>query len=132
MLCPPHRPFFQVKKCKEIVTLGISPDKLSYTAAGTHLSPAEFRTAALAAVCDMLCCGTNFVFVFGCHRVVQRCDAADVRATATAAAALHILCVQSSDPNTVILDARNEYESKIGSFQGAIAPPIRQFSDLPR
>lgn len=33
---------------------------------------------------------------------------------------------------TVILDARNEYEHAIGRFDGAILPPIRQFSDFAR
>lgn len=33
--------------------------------------------------------------------------------------------------NTILLDTRNYYESKIGHFQGAIQPPIRKFSQFP-
>lgn len=36
-----------------------------------------------------------------------------------------------SDPNTVVLDARNDYEYKTGTFKGAINPRTRKFSDLP-
>lgn len=33
--------------------------------------------------------------------------------------------------NTILLDTRNYYESKIGNFKGAITPPIRKFSVFP-
>lgn len=36
-----------------------------------------------------------------------------------------------SDPETVILDARNRYEYKSGTFRGAINPETAKFSDLP-
>ncbi|KAJ3215590.1 thiosulfate sulfurtransferase (rhodanese)-like domain-containing protein 2 [Clydaea vesicula] len=36
-----------------------------------------------------------------------------------------------SEGNTVLLDTRNYYESKLGYFKGAITPPIRKFSSLP-
>ena len=36
-----------------------------------------------------------------------------------------------NDPETVILDARNDYEFKIGSFNGAINPGTNGFSELP-
>jgi UPF0176 protein len=36
-----------------------------------------------------------------------------------------------SDPSTVILDARNDYEFRTGSFTGAINPETRKFSELP-
>lgn len=35
------------------------------------------------------------------------------------------------DPNTVIIDARNDYESKMGYFKGALRPRIRTFRQLP-
>ena len=35
------------------------------------------------------------------------------------------------DPGTVIIDARNDYESKMGYFKGAIRPSIRTFRELP-
>src|SRR5699024_6571997 len=35
------------------------------------------------------------------------------------------------DDDTVILDARNDYEYDIGHFRGAIRPDIRTFRDLP-
>eukprot|EP00189_Rhodosorus_marinus_P013938 CAMPEP_0184746652 /NCGR_PEP_ID=MMETSP0315-20130426/9169_1 /TAXON_ID=101924 /ORGANISM="Rhodosorus marinus, Strain UTEX LB 2760" /LENGTH=363 /DNA_ID=CAMNT_0027219327 /DNA_START=188 /DNA_END=1280 /DNA_ORIENTATION=+ len=37
-----------------------------------------------------------------------------------------------ADDRTVVIDIRNEYESKIGKFEGAVGAPLRQFSDLPR
>ena len=36
-----------------------------------------------------------------------------------------------SDPETVILDARNHYEFITGTFRGAINPETEKFSDLP-
>ena len=36
-----------------------------------------------------------------------------------------------SDPETVVLDTRNDYEYKSGSFRGAINPDIKKFSDMP-
>lgn len=35
------------------------------------------------------------------------------------------------DPNTVIIDARNDYEYDLGHFRGAIKPEITNFRDLP-
>ena len=36
-----------------------------------------------------------------------------------------------SDPETIVLDARNDYEYKGGSFPGAVNPATKKFSDLP-
>ncbi len=36
-----------------------------------------------------------------------------------------------SDPDTVVLDTRNDYEYKTGTFKHAINPQTRKFSDLP-
>lgn len=36
-----------------------------------------------------------------------------------------------SDPETIVLDARNRYEYEIGTFRGAINPQIDSFSQLP-
>jgi UPF0176 protein len=36
-----------------------------------------------------------------------------------------------SDPDVVVIDARNDYEVAIGSFQGAHDPRTRSFSELP-
>jgi UPF0176 protein len=36
-----------------------------------------------------------------------------------------------SDPDVVLVDTRNDYEVAIGTFQGAIDPNIRTFSELP-
>ncbi|QHE51508.1 rhodanese-related sulfurtransferase [Pontibacillus sp. HMF3514] len=35
------------------------------------------------------------------------------------------------DENTIILDARNDYEYDLGHFRGAIRPDVRTFRDLP-
>lgn len=37
-----------------------------------------------------------------------------------------------SDEETIILDARNDYEVEAGTFRGAINPNIEKFSDLPK
>ena len=37
-----------------------------------------------------------------------------------------------SDPEVVILDARNDYEFKVGTFRDAINPSTGKFSDLPQ
>jgi UPF0176 protein len=37
----------------------------------------------------------------------------------------------ASDPNVILFDARNDYESAIGRFKGAITPSIGLFKDLP-
>ena len=36
------------------------------------------------------------------------------------------------DDNTVVIDARNDYEFDLGHFRGAIRPDIRNFRDLPQ
>ncbi len=36
-----------------------------------------------------------------------------------------------NDPNTVVIDARNDYEYDLGHFRGAIKPEIKNFRDLP-
>ena len=36
-----------------------------------------------------------------------------------------------SDPDVVVLDARNDYEYRTGTFEGAINPETEKFSDLP-
>lgn len=36
-----------------------------------------------------------------------------------------------SDPETVVLDTRNDYEFKTGTFHGAVNPDVTRFSDLP-
>jgi UPF0176 protein len=38
---------------------------------------------------------------------------------------------QLQDPDTVIIDARNDYEYDIGHFRGAIKPEIQTFRELP-
>ncbi len=37
-----------------------------------------------------------------------------------------------SDPNTLVIDTRNEYEIGIGTFTGAINPHTRNFRDFPK
>jgi len=36
-----------------------------------------------------------------------------------------------SDPDTIVIDTRNEYEIKVGSFEGAIDPGTASFRDFP-
>ena len=36
------------------------------------------------------------------------------------------------DDNTIVIDARNDYEHMVGHFRGAIKPNIRTFRELPR
>ena len=42
----------------------------------------------------------------------------------------HEYLIDNKD-NYLLLDVRNEYESRIGYFESAVKAPIRQFSDLP-
>lgn len=37
-----------------------------------------------------------------------------------------------SDPETLVLDTRNDYETKIGTFKGAVVPPLETFRDFPK
>lgn len=37
-----------------------------------------------------------------------------------------------ADPRVVVLDTRNDYESRIGHFERAVAPPIGHFREFPR
>jgi UPF0176 protein len=37
-----------------------------------------------------------------------------------------------SDPNVIIVDTRNDYEVRIGTFRGAIDPQTQKFSDFPK
>ena len=37
-----------------------------------------------------------------------------------------------SDEQTIVLDARNDYEVAVGTFRGATNPQIEKFSDLPK
>ena len=39
---------------------------------------------------------------------------------------------QMQEENTVVIDARNDYEYDVGHFRGAIRPDIRTFRDLPQ
>ena len=38
----------------------------------------------------------------------------------------------ASDPHVVLLDTRNDYEVEVGTFEGAIDPKIKKFSDFQR
>ena len=40
--------------------------------------------------------------------------------------------VLSTDDNIVLLDARNNYESRVGKFKNALTPDIRTFTELPK
>lgn len=37
-----------------------------------------------------------------------------------------------SDPNTVIIDTRNDYEFRVGRFKNSIDPDIKKFTDFPK
>uniref|UniRef100_UPI00398F8D48 thiosulfate sulfurtransferase/rhodanese-like domain-containing protein 2 n=1 Tax=Pristiophorus japonicus TaxID=55135 RepID=UPI00398F8D48 len=75
---------------KEVVPMGVDPEKVSYKDAGIHLTPEEF------------------------HRKVEALsNNAQIR------------------KDTILLDCRNFYESKIGNFQYCLAPNIRKFSYFP-
>nr|AUN37196.1 rhodanese domain protein UPF0176 [uncultured bacterium] len=36
-----------------------------------------------------------------------------------------------NDPDTLVLDTRNDYEFQTGTFEGAVNPDVKKFSDLP-
>jgi len=78
-----HFPRLMVKVKKEIVALGIDPEKLTVKDSGLHLSPEEV------------------------HQLI------------------------TTNKDLVILDTRNDYESRIGKFEGAITPALKTFRDFP-
>jgi len=39
--------------------------------------------------------------------------------------------LESKDEDTLLIDARNDYESSVGHFEGAILPPLENFRDFP-
>ncbi|XP_038026746.1 thiosulfate sulfurtransferase/rhodanese-like domain-containing protein 2 [Anas platyrhynchos] len=84
-------PDLRVGVFKEIVPMGIDPEKVSYKETGIHLSPQEF------------------------HREVEQ----------------YLSQASQGQSDTILLDCRNFYESKIGHFQGCLAPDIRKFSYFP-
>jgi predicted sulfurtransferase len=78
-------PKMEIKVKKEVVHLGIDPEKLTVNDTGEHLSPDQ----------------------------------------------VHALLTEKPD-DLVILDARNNYEWRIGKFKDAITPDIENFRDLPQ
>ncbi|KAK6493948.1 thiosulfate sulfurtransferase/rhodanese-like domain-containing protein 2 isoform X1 [Huso huso] len=84
-------PELRVGVYKEIVPMGVDPDKLSYKLAGIHLEPDDF------------------------HKEVEKFLSEDSLAL----------------KDTILLDCRNFYESKIGQFKNCLAPDIRKFSYFP-
>ena len=38
---------------------------------------------------------------------------------------------QMQDPDTIVIDARNDYEYDLGHFRGAVRPDIEAFRELP-
>lgn len=39
--------------------------------------------------------------------------------------------LESKDPNTIVIDVRNNYESAVGTFEGAICPDLSTFREFP-
>ncbi len=37
-----------------------------------------------------------------------------------------------SDPDTVVIDTRNDYETRVGTFQGAVDPNTKEFNEFPQ
>lgn len=69
----------------------------------------------------------NEIVRLGIDPTVVRADQAGVRLSPQEA---HELIAQKRD-DLVILDTRNTYEAAIGTFEGAVIPPIENFRDLP-
>lgn len=40
--------------------------------------------------------------------------------------------LENRDENTILIDVRNDYESRVGHFEGAECPPLKVFRDFPR
>ncbi|KAG9486613.1 hypothetical protein GDO78_006795 [Eleutherodactylus coqui] len=83
-------PDLRIGVFREIVPMGVDPQKVSYKETATHLTPEEF------------------------HKRVE-----------------WYLSDPQEEKDTVLLDCRNFYESKIGQFQNCLAPDIRKFSYFP-
>ena len=37
-----------------------------------------------------------------------------------------------ADPDTVVIDTRNDYETRVGIFEGALDPDTKEFNEFPR
>lgn len=40
--------------------------------------------------------------------------------------------LDNRDENTLVLDVRNDYEGKVGHFEGALIPPLKTFREFPK
>lgn len=92
----------------------------------THIVKAE--TAGETTTADPVSVG--YINPLEFHRVVEAAKRErDGRRNPTNEVSQGIEGTASS--NTVILDVRNWYESRVGHFEGAVLAPIRRFSQLP-
>lgn len=59
-------------------------------------------------------------------------EAVDMSLTGTYLEPDQLMDMLQNDPNVIMVDARNNYESKIGKFKNAITPDIDNFRDWPK
>ena len=122
-------------------TLLLAPEGINGTIAGTH--------AGIATVLDAIralpdCADIDVKFstasIMPFHRMKVRLKreivtmgipAVDPRAIVGTYVEPQDWNALISDPNTIVVDTRNEYEVALGTFEGAIDPKTRTFSDFP-
>ncbi|GAB5358084.1 hypothetical protein AAMO2058_000428500 [Amorphochlora amoebiformis] len=104
-------PSLEVRECQEIVALGIPPSLLPAKAGGRHVTPEEF------------------------HRMISKWSMDAIEESPGVSGKYQGVTGASETgdlPKAIIVDCRNEYEWKVGRFNGAILPHTRQFSDWPK
>eukprot|EP00638_Chattonella_subsalsa_P003553 CAMPEP_0117755616 /NCGR_PEP_ID=MMETSP0947-20121206/13557_1 /TAXON_ID=44440 /ORGANISM="Chattonella subsalsa, Strain CCMP2191" /LENGTH=458 /DNA_ID=CAMNT_0005574983 /DNA_START=64 /DNA_END=1439 /DNA_ORIENTATION=+ len=103
-----------IRTCKEIVSLGIDPKRLTVTEGGKHLSPQEFHKEILQAQRKNK------------NKLSETVDSPhtnpDEEQIENGAEETN-----SDAKETLLLDCRNYYEARIGHFEGAVKPVIRKF-----
>lgn len=111
----------QVRKVREVVTLGDAARKATWRNAAPHITPEQFRDELLrrkqiARKEDSSSTENSEEVHFLSHDAVASKET-EVHSNAATA-------------DIVLLDARNSYETAIGRFDGAIVPNTRQFAQF--
>eukprot|EP00466_Bigelowiella_natans_P009899 jgi/Bigna1/90966/estExt_fgenesh1_pg.C_840033 len=124
----------QVRECKEIVALGISPEVLDTSMGGQHLTPEQFHKClgnpTSATIAESSSSGRSQGECYGNDK-----DRGDEKNEVEAEGEEEKGNFPSGlgpDTRPLLIDCRNIYEWKVGMFDKAILPPTRQFSDFPK
>ena len=132
-------PNLWIKVCTEIIALGIDPAEVSYKDAGPHLEPKEWHEILLRSTAHNS--KNKNEEEEGQeqeqeqeqeqrHRQQKGCDSPPPPPTPPTPPTPPPRSSSSSAP-PLLVDCRNEYESKVGRFVGSTALPTRHFKETP-